>query len=211
MVKNSSDMSNDNGDYQDRGINVPLPSFDTSSIKLTTVAPALGAYNGNDYYNTNTPDYLDYDTKGRGLVTIMFANTGLSYLLGIGLGGLYGLNEGLKHTPSHRFRIKLNSVLNHCSRHGSRLGNTFGVLSVFYSLYEGAADALHLDSYTEKITYAPPAPLMAGFMTGLTYKAQAGPRVALLAGSIGFMGVGFTYATYSVLNIPYGQKGWLCF
>ena len=33
------------------------------------------------------------------------------YLLVIGAGGLYGLGEGLKHIPSRRFRVKLNSVL----------------------------------------------------------------------------------------------------
>ena len=70
----------------------------------------------------------------------MFANTGLSYLLGTGAGGLYGLGEGLKHTPSHRFRVKLNSVLNHCSRHGSRVGNMLGVWSVLYSFYEYFGD-----------------------------------------------------------------------
>ena len=58
----------------------------------------------------------------------MFANTGLSYVLGIFGGGIYGLNEGLKNTPSNKFKVKVNSVLNHCSRHGSRIGNVAGVL-----------------------------------------------------------------------------------
>jgi len=48
-------------------------------------------------------------------------------------------------------------------------------------------------------------------MTGFTYKFQAGPRVAGLAGAIGFGTVGLTYATYSLLGIPYGAKGWLFF
>ena len=68
-------------------------------------------------------------------MTTMFANTGLSYVLGIFGGGIYGLNEGLKNTPSNRFKVKVNSVLNHCSRHGSRIGNVAGVLSIFYSVY----------------------------------------------------------------------------
>ena len=60
--------------------------------------------------------------------------------MGIGAGGLYGLREGLTNTPSSRFKVKLNSVLNHCGRHGSRAGNVLGVMSVMFSLYQGVAD-----------------------------------------------------------------------
>lgn len=52
---------------------------------------------------------------------------------------------------------------------------------------------------------------MAAFMTGATYKAQAGPRVAALAGAIGLGSVGVTYAAYSLLGVPFGSKRWLWF
>lgn len=110
----------------------PLPDFNVGNIDLTTVAPAYGV--------PQQPDYLDYDQKGRGIVVTMFANTGMSYLLGIGGGGLLGLREGLVNTPSSRFRVKLNSVLNHCGRHGSMWGNTAGTAAILYSLFEGLAD-----------------------------------------------------------------------
>jgi hypothetical protein len=48
-------------------------------------------------------------------------------------------------------------------------------------------------------------------MTGLTFKVQAGPRVAGLAGAIGLGTVGLTYTAYSLMGIPYGAKGWLFF
>ena len=127
-------MSSQSNDFEDdAGANRPIPSFDTSSIKLSTI----GIGNANEI---DTPDYLEYESSGRGLMATMFANAGLSYLIGTAGGGLYGFNEGLKHTPSHRFRVKLNSVLNHCSRHGSRVGNMLGVCSVMYSFYENFAD-----------------------------------------------------------------------
>jgi hypothetical protein len=44
---------------------------------------------------------------------------------------------------------------------------------------------------------------------GLTYFAPSGPRVAALAGSIGFGTVAATYAVYSVLGIQYGSRGYL--
>ncbi len=133
-------MSSQSDEFNDEGASKPIPSFDASNIKLTTIAPALGVA------DDNTPDYLEYDTKGRGVTTTMFANTGLAYMLGILGGGAYGMREGLLNTPSQRFRVKLNSILNHSSRHGSRIGNTLGVLSIGYSLYEGLFDHVSLSS-----------------------------------------------------------------
>ena len=131
-------MSSQSTDFEDdAGAHKPIPSFDASNIKLSTI----GIGNSNNY-DLDTPDYLvlDGETSGRGLMSTMFANAGLSYLIGTAGGGMYGLSEGLKNTPSHRFRVKLNSVLNHCSRHGSRVGNMLGVWSVMYSFYEHFAD-----------------------------------------------------------------------
>jgi hypothetical protein len=48
-------------------------------------------------------------------------------------------------------------------------------------------------------------------MTGATYYAAAGPRAALLAGSLGMGAVGATYIGYTVLGIPYGSRGFLFF
>ena len=116
----------------------PLPDFSTGqAIRLDTVAPALGVSGGRQQ-----PDYLDYDQKGRGLVVTMFANTGLSYLLGIAGGGLYGFQKGIASTPSSKFKVQVNSVLNHCGRYGSKAGNTVGVFAVMYSLYEGIFDTV---------------------------------------------------------------------
>jgi len=144
-------------------------------------------------------------------MTTMFANTGLSYMLGTLGGGIYGLNEGLKHTPNHRFRVKLNSILNHCSRHGSRVGNTVGVMSIFYSLYQELADKCEIDSYTAPLGIEEPGPALAAIFTGVTFKAQAGPRVAALAGSIGLASVGVTYGVYSAMGIPHHTNGFLFF
>jgi import inner membrane translocase subunit TIM23 len=124
---------NDNKESTDAG--APLPNFNASNIQLTTVAPALGV---TGVYNK--PDYLEYDAGGRGIMVTMFANAGMSYLMGITAGGMYGFRQGLAATPSNRFRVQLNSILNHCGRYGSKAGNTLGVYAVMYSLYEGLAD-----------------------------------------------------------------------
>lgn len=197
-------MSSSGRAYDDDG-GKPLGNFTTSDIDLSTVSPTFGVVSQRN--KQKQPDYLDYE-QNRGVMVTMFANAGASYLLGISAGGLYGLREGLTNTPSSRFKVKLNSVLNHCGRHGSRAGNVLGVLSVVFSLYQGAADGFELDRYLGS-TSAVPA--FAAFMTGATYKATAGPRVAGLAGAIGLGAVGATYGIYTVLGIPYGSKGYLFF
>ena len=116
---------------------VPLPNFNAADIQIQTVAPSLGLAGAG---LGHTPDYLEYDTKGRGVVVTMFANAGMSYLTGVTFGGAYGFRKGLQSTPSNRFRVQLNSILNHCGRYGSRGGNTLGVFAIMYSLFEGFAD-----------------------------------------------------------------------
>lgn len=194
----------------DTSSNTPIPDFNASNIQLSTVAPAFGIPSSSlPTTAAAQPDYLDYDQKGRGIVSTMFTNSGISYMLGVTIGGLYGLREGLAKTPSSRWKVKLNSVLNHCGRHGSGLGNMMGATAILYSLYEGLADSYELDQYTGPIQ--PPAPLFAGAMTGATYYMRAGPRVATLAGAIGMGAVGGTFAIYSMLGIPYGSRGWMFF
>ena len=68
-------------------------------------------------------------------------------MLGVTVGGLYGLREGLAKTPSTRWKVKLNSVLNHCGRNGSGLGNMMGATAVLYSLYEGLADSVSSNGF----------------------------------------------------------------
>ncbi|OEU23702.1 hypothetical protein FRACYDRAFT_154969, partial [Fragilariopsis cylindrus CCMP1102] len=95
--------------------------------------------------------------------------------------GLYGLQRGIVSTPSSKFKVKLNSVLNHSGRYGSRVGNTLGVFAVLYSLYEGLGDTLELDRYTGIDSTSPP---IAAMLTGITYYGPSGIRVASLGGAL---------------------------
>ena len=141
----SSNLGTGSGGIDDNDDNnTPLPNFNASNIQLSTVAPAFGIHSSQLPQSSThaQPDYLDYDQKGRGIVSTMFTNSGISYMLGVTIGGLYGLREGLAKTPSSRWKVKLNSVLNHCGRHGSSLGNMMGATAILYSLYEGLADTV---------------------------------------------------------------------
>lgn len=183
----------------------PLPDFSGArNISLTTVAPALGVRN----QGQAQPDYLDFDQKGRGTIVTMFANSGTCYLVGILGGGLYGLQKGIASTTSSKFKVKVNSILNNAGRYGSRAGNTMGVFAVMYSLYEGLGDNLEIDRFTGIESSAPP---FAATLTGISYFAPAGLRVAALGGAIGFGAVGATYAGYAALGKPVGSAGLMWF
>jgi import inner membrane translocase subunit TIM23 len=115
----------------------PLPDFSSASnIQLQTIGPAFGVV------SKRSPDYLDLEqqTGGRGVMVTMFANTGVSYLLGIGSGGMYGLYTGSRQIPQMRMQLKFNAMFNFAGRYGSRFGNMLGVVAVLYSVYEGVAD-----------------------------------------------------------------------
>ena len=63
-----------------------------------------------------------------------------------------------------------------------------------------------LEQYTGIQSLSPP---LAAMMTGATYYAPSGVRVAGLGGAIGLGAVGATYAGYSVMGRPFGSYGFL--
>ena len=75
-------------------------------IDISTIAPALGVRGSSE------PDYLDYDIKGRGYFEQMFFNSGTGFLVGMGVGGLYGAGTGYRAAPHAVWRVRLNSMMN---------------------------------------------------------------------------------------------------
>jgi import inner membrane translocase subunit TIM23 len=161
-------------------------------IDLSTVAPMLGVSAGDD------PDYLDYDIKGRGFFEKLFFQCGSSYLIGMGGGGLYGAGVGLRTAASPLFRVRVNALMNGCSKYGSRVGNSFGVLALMYTSFEWGADQLELDRYAGGYDFV--NPITAGACTGLMFKSTAGPKPMLLAGVLGGSLVGLSIAAAPTLD-----------
>ena len=130
-------------------------------IHLGTLAPMVGLSAGDE------PDYLDYDIKGRGFFEKMFWHCGASYLLGMGAGGVYGASVGLRQAPSPLMRVRVNAVMNGCSKFGSRAGNGFGVLALYYTGFEWLADQAELDRLSGGYDFV--NPVVAGAATGALY------------------------------------------
>ena len=51
-----------------------------------------------------------------------------SHITGLVVGGVWGLYEGIKNPEGRTARLRMNSILNGCTRRGPFLGNTLAVL-----------------------------------------------------------------------------------
>ena len=90
-----------------------------------------GGFGGNAFFDDaddfdSSVDYLDYDIKGRPTHERMFGYSGSMFLTGLVAGGVYGAQNGLRSSPSKKFWIKLNSLMNGAGRYGSKCGNNMG-------------------------------------------------------------------------------------
>jgi import inner membrane translocase subunit TIM23 len=96
--------------------------------------------------------------------------TGAVYLTGLGMGGAYGLAEGLrKTTDSTSSRLRLNGVLNAVTRRGPFLGNSAGVLALVYNGINST-----IGHYRGKHDYM--NSLAAGGLAGAIFKATKGTK-----------------------------------
>jgi len=144
----------------------PLPDFSGArNISLTTVAPALGVRQ----QGQSQPDYLDFDQKGRGVVVTMFANSGMCYLLGIGGGGLYGLQRGITSTPSTKFKVKVNSVLNNAG--GEQAG---GVCRYVFDVRRTGRQPGNRSVYRIRVVGATPRRYADGYLLLCPYRIEGG-------------------------------------
>ena len=99
--------------------------------------------------------------------------------IGLGIGGVWGLKEGLGRQlgPNTSAKLRLNSILNACSRRGVMLGNSLGVLAIFYNITNSSLDTVRgqHDIFNS---------MGAAALSGALYKATAGVRPAAMSAGI---------------------------
>ena len=104
--------------------------------------------------------------------------TGITYVSALGIGGAWGLAEGLNRTPvTAPPKLRLNSVLNSITRRGPFFGNSAGVIALVYNLmnstighYRGKHDAL--------------SSLSAGALSGMLFKCTRGVRPMMISSAL---------------------------
>lgn len=155
------------------------------------------------------PEYLEYNIAGRTAAERMVYNTGTLYLIGIFSGGCFGFVEGFRTSPSPKFNIRLNSILNKCGRRGSRLGNALASVAFMYSFVDWIAnDWVRVERY---IPFEWATPVLCAGVTGMLYKSTQGPKTVAVAGGLGAALAASAYAAKSLLPRKQGNSKSLLF
>ncbi|TMW69277.1 hypothetical protein Poli38472_001433 [Pythium oligandrum] len=162
-----------------RGLDFPvIPTIPSGSIDIGAIAPVFGVANFDD----DAADYLEYDKAGRPFAEQINASCGAAYFTGILGGGVVGAAQGFARSPSTKFKIRMNSLLNGAGMRGSKAGNALGCLALIYKSFEYVADAAEIERFVQ---FDQVTPILASAATGVFYKSTAGPKAMVLAGALG--------------------------
>lgn len=113
----------------------------------------------------------------RGFTDDLCYGTGTTYLAGLGIGGAWGLQEGLRRSINQPPKLRLNSVLNAVTRRGPFLGNSAGVVAITYNCFNGAIGQL-------RGTHDAANTIAAGALSGMLFKCTRGLRQMMISGGI---------------------------
>jgi hypothetical protein len=107
------------------GLEFPvLPTIPSGAIDIGSIAPVFGVSGFDD----DSADYLDYDKAGRPFMEQIGGSCGTAYLTGILGGGAFGAVQGFARSPSPKFKIRMNALMNGAALRGSKAGNALGCL-----------------------------------------------------------------------------------
>ncbi|PVV04135.1 hypothetical protein BB560_001371 [Smittium megazygosporum] len=165
------------------------PEAETLRQVKSGVSDFLGSLNADEFQDHLSPlspgiQYLSLTDNAdenhgalpsRGWSDDLCYGTGTAYLSGLGLGGLWGFVEGSR-MPAKNFKIRLNGWLNAMTRRGPFLGNSLGVVALYYSSFYSIVGAMR-DGKKDSITS-----VSAAGITGLLFKVPSGVRASFKAG-----------------------------
>ncbi|EDK44215.1 Mitochondrial import inner membrane translocase subunit tim23 [Lodderomyces elongisporus] len=129
---------------------ISSPSSETASSLNSSLLlhPLAGLEKGIEYLDLEE-EKLNTVEGSKGLIPSrswtddLCYGTGAVYLLGLGIGGLFGLQHGLSTLPQDApGKVKLNHILNNITKRGPFLGNSAGVLALTYNLIDSTIDAV---------------------------------------------------------------------
>ena len=135
----------------------------------------------------------------RGFTDDLCYGTGITYLTALGIGGAWGLQEGLRRSAGQPPKLRMNSVLNSVTRRGPFLGNSAGVLAIVYNCFNSGIGYLRGQHDAANS-------ILAGFLSGVVFKSTRGPRSMLISGGVvasvaGAWAVRLTSQTFARLSI----------
>jgi len=167
--------------YSDNGIDYSaINNISVHSSGLNSLSPYLNIDPQFLTYNNDGSEFVfaNESSKRRGWGERMFSGIGMSYMTGITIGGVWGTMEGLRNPDGSTFKLRLNSVLNGCTRRGPFLANSLGVVALMYGCTNAAFEKIRgvEDDYNMAV---------AAVTTGMLFKSTGGPRAIAISGAVG--------------------------
>jgi inner membrane translocase subunit Tim23 len=188
----SRSFSFEETDYREVS-NAPLapgsvPDFESfGAIDLGSVSPAIGVVESRVSYKPMSKGHeyiFDEEAKQRSFSENLVFCTGAAYLSGVGVGVTLGIVEGVKKMqtlPNASTRLKVNAVMNACSKRAPTFGANLGVLALLFSINERLLCYARDKDDTLN-------PILGASLTGMMYRSTCGLRPCLgwtLAGGVG--------------------------
>lgn len=133
----------------------------------------------------------------RGFTDDLCYGTGVTYLSGLGVGGVWGLQEGLRRSAGQAPKLRLNSVLNAVTRRGPYLGNSAGVVAITYNCFNSL-----IGTWRGKHDSA--NSIVAGALSGMMFKSTRGLRPMMISGGL-VAGVAGVWAVSSPSPTTYSR------
>ena len=172
------------------------PTYDYSTYQPPSIPDALASSDvqlQSPYYNLGSidprslsqlsgADYLfeDAPQRKRSFSERACLTVGLSYFAGMGIGGVWGFIEGIRHPAATSGRLKVTTVLNGVTKRGPAVSNSLGVVALMYSSINYAIVSARPSGNDDIINQT-----VAGAAAGALYKCTAGPRAMAIASLTG--------------------------
>ncbi|KAG5989826.1 hypothetical protein E4U52_005218 [Claviceps spartinae] len=125
----------------------------------------------------------------RGFTDDLCYGTGVTYLAGLSLGGLWGLKDGLQKSVAQPPKLRMNAILNGMTRRGPFLGNSAGVVAIVYNCVNSSIGYLR-GKHDAANT------VVAGVLSGMVFKSTRGGRSMLISGGV----VGSIAASWAIVR-----------
>lgn len=149
-----------------------------AGIRAATVAPAIGIF------NPRQAEFIEMDASGATFDKMTY-RMGLGYLAGLGVGGGFGLLEGMFLGQRTNFKLWFNSVLNATTRRGPKAANAMGTVVMLvctaewvWGMVRDREDGMNL--------------VLGAATAGAFYKSSLGLKKAALGAGVGAaLGTGY--------------------
>lgn len=156
-------------------------SFLNANLDTSKLHPLAGLDSGVEYFSLEDNETIHYDglLPSRGWNDDLCYGTGVLYLSGLGVGGFSGLMEGLRTVQADApAKIKVNHVLNTITKRGPFLGNSMGVLGIFYNFLNSKV------LFDIRGKHDSANSIVAGALAGALFRAPRGLKPMLIASGI---------------------------